>query len=345
MAQASDSAVLRPQRVSLSSELEEKIFGQRLKKREIDALKQHCEAYQANRPASWSPSVLRAYHCYIGYLTALKIKTSLEEMQQSGYLHALESPLRLVDIGAGSLGASLGAMDFFKDNHWEANRLLCVDRSLMATQWAAEEFQAFLPKKLYYQRQLPRLKNFKNHLILMANVWNELSEEEEEKWIDQISQWKAKCEDSTFMILVEPSDRKNNHRFLRLRDRLSQDFSVLLPCTHQKACPALAQGEWCHEEREYQGASRFQELLQQLGFRQSFLSFSYLVLGGQKSRFRRCDARVVSRRLPGKGRASKWLCSDGRRWKESHLTRDKTEENQGFYDAKRGDVLDIRRLK
>lgn len=85
-------------------------------------------------------------------------------------------------------------------------------------------------------------------------------------------------------------------------------------------------------------------MIRDLGFRKRNLSFSYLVLGKRPPAWMTHHARVVSSDVSGKGQCERWLCADGKRWKESQLLRAKTEVNAAFYDSTRGDCIDLRSL-
>ena len=158
--------------------------------------------------------------------------------------------------------------------------------------------------------------------------------------LQEIESWIERATPNTIILLLEPASRLVNQKFLALRDLLCQKISILLPCTHAKACPALIDDEWCHEEHPYKAPSAYWNLVREMGFRRNLLQFSMLALGKQASQFKREDARMVSRTLKSKGRCEKWLCADGKRWKESQLNRNQNEKNEAFFEAARGDIID-----
>lgn len=324
-------------KMELSKELEQFFFRSVLKRREIEALRARCENYQLQSAPQWSPGLFQSYSQYFGFLSALKIRSALFELAYRGYLKSLMGKkIQLLDFGAGTLGGSLGAVDFLQTQNIQVETLLAVDKDLDPVQWSAREFKDFLPK-IQTSQHLP--KSLKpGTLFIAVDVLNEL-----QTWDSMVQLIKTIPEDSLF-VLIEPASKAHNQRLLQMRDeilpQLPKGVSLLLPCTHSMSCPALPVGEWCHEERDYKAPSVYWNLVHEMGFRRSRLAFSLLSFGSQESAFRPTDARVVSQILRPKGRCEKWLCSQGRRWKLSMLQRKRSDENAFVYDAKRGDVLD-----
>jgi hypothetical protein len=334
---------MRIKKISLSPSLEKKFFDERLSKREIVELKNLSEAYQRYESLSWSELRYRPYSQYFGFINALKTKKVLEELWNYSYLSDLTQPIEFLDFGAGSLGASLGATDFFREKNLEVEKIYAIDQDSRVTNWAAQFFQDFLPRSIEHRSRFP---NEESKINIMANVWNEIlfrtdhdSFQAHPAWKDLETRMMGSAQDSLW-IFIEPSAREINQKFLKLRDALRLKFNVLLPCTHRDACPALAENEWCHEERAFRAPNPFWELVRSLGYRQKNLVYSFMVIGKKKSVFGPSHARVLSRDLGGKGRCEKWLCSDGKRWKESHLLREKNEDNLEFFESLRGDIIE-----
>lgn len=325
-------------RIALSPKLSEHFAATRLTQSQKNQLKAFCEAYQDGEGSAWAYKNYYAYSLYFGLQTALKAKQVMTQLERWNYLKVLEAkPISIIDVGAGSLGASIGITDFFRDRAIEVQQVLAMDRDLRAGKWAAEYFQAYLPRKVILKRKVDSDLRPRNSIFVMANVWAEIGIDH--KNIDRFKRWMDQANDKSIFVIIEPASKKLNQELLRMRDELVKDYSLLLPCPHSKACPALIQKEWCHEEWPYEAPSRYWELVESLGFNKSQLGFSLLVFGKQKSAFTAKHARVVSRPLKTKGLSSKWLCQDGKRWKEQKLLRDQNEANQDFYEARRGYTL------
>lgn len=334
---------MRIKKISLSPELEKRFFEEKLSKREILELKEISEAYQKFKNPEWSSLRYRPYSQYFGFINALKTRKVLEELWQYSYLNSSLGSIDFLDFGAGTLGATLGAVDFFKEKKIKIEKLYSLDQDQSVMKWSMQYFKDFLPASIEF---LSHLKDQAPRITVMANVWNEIlfrsSDDEFHSnpiWQQLEQQMKTASEESLW-IFIEPSSREINHKFLKLRDYLSQNLNILLPCTHQQACPALAANEWCHEERAFKAPNQFWELVRSLGYRQKNLLYSFLVVGKSTSQFRPSDARILSKDLGGKGRCEKWLCADGKRWKESRLSRFKNEQNASFYEGLKGDIIE-----
>jgi len=330
---------------SLSHALENAFFKNRLTQNELKILKSHCESYQDLELPDWKPSILRAYSSYFGFITALKARSAIEQCFEAGYLK--KQAYDIVDIGAGTLGASLGVIDFFNAKKLEVSSLLAVDKDQQAVEWASEEFKAFLPTNFGFRKRFPSANERRPQIIVYANVLTELGLKElgfEPHRSLKLKEFFLKplkdLHEDSLVIIIEPSTRETNTNLLKLRDWIRSRFHILLPCTHESDCPALAQKEWCHEEWSYRAPARFWAIVKYLRFRKKLLSFGFLVLGKQNNRFEKAKARVVSREIPSKGRCEKWLCSAGYRWKESKLLRHRSTANQAYYEAARGAIID-----
>jgi hypothetical protein len=134
-------------------------------------------------------------------------------------------------------------------------------------------------------------------------------------------------------ILIEPALRQTSRDLLAIRDRMvSAGFAVLAPCFWQGPCPALArERDWCHDSAPWGDGARPGR---------SRVDFSYIVLArrGERTTDRRIF-RVVSDPLREKGRLRLFGCGPAGRHPLVRLDRERSEENQGFEEAERGDVL------
>jgi hypothetical protein len=323
----------RDEKMSLSPEWERAIFRKPLKKREIEALRLRCESYQEASVRPWSADIYPAYAQYFGILSALKVKSVLQELDRYGYLDVWgNQPVRIFDYGAGTLGGTTGAIDFLRASKNSIEQLSAYDQDRRPVDWAQQEFSNLLENPVHFGRPT----NFEQTLIIAVDVFNECAFSQ----ANEIEQWIDRATDSTIIVLLEPAAKAINQKFLELRNLLSKKINILLPCTHSFDCPALKDGEWCHEDRPYKAPSAYWNLVKQMGFRKSLLQFSMLCLGKQPSRFSAAHARMVSRPLKNKGRSDKWLCGNGRRWKQSIMLRHKNETNEAYFEAARGDVID-----
>lgn len=341
---------MKMRKFSLSKGLENEFFKSPLKAQQLESLKRHLENYQIGETPRWNSKNFLPYSSYLGFITAQKTKSALSQIEEAGYLEwAKEGPLAIIDVGAGTGGASLGAFDFFNEKQMSTQQLMMIDRDLRALKWALQEFdEKYFPPKVILKKQFPKELRPKRSVVIFANVLAELglhSEnfkmEPEPKFLKDIKTWIKLADKESLFIFIEPANFVFNQNFLKLRDSLREEFEILLPCTHQKKCPALQQNEWCHEEWAYKAPNHFWEIVRTLGFRKKFLSYSFLCIGKQKSHFKNQDARVVSSDLRAKGICEKWMCADGKRWKVRKLLRDeKAGRYKEFFESKRGSILD-----
>jgi hypothetical protein len=345
-------SLIKEPKICLSESLEDEIFEGVLKKREIQALRERCEHYQKaineEEKPEWNRNLFRPYSQYFGFLSSLKVKSALEELDHYGYLKPLEgTDIQIVDYGAGTLGASMGALDYFKEKNRKISNIVAVDQDEEPMKWAFKNFNILKKRKIEFTGRIPNDVSLDNTLVIAVDVFNELGLMDKKaeidinaQWFKQLSSWIERATESTVFIFIEPATQSFNQNFLKLRNILKDKTNILLPCTHQMDCPALAANEWCHEDRNYKAPSKYWNFVHDMRFARRLLSYSILCLGKQKNIFKSDDARVVSRKLKGKGRCDKWLCGNGKRWKAGLLNRHKSEENQDFFDSIRGDIVD-----
>ena len=345
-------ALIKEAKVHLSAALEEELFAGVLKKREVIALREQCESYQKavdeeDKPL-WRRDLFRPYSQYFGFLSSLKVKSALEELNHYGYLDVLKDKrIQLIDFGAGTLGATMGAIDFLNENGYSVKNTIAIDQNEEPMEWAAKTFEFLKNHQLDLAGRLPADVSLDNTIVIAVDVFNEMGLMKEKKqinesarYIEMINSWLDRATDSTRFVFIEPAAKAVNQNFIRLRNLLKDKMTILLPCTHQLDCPALPTDDWCHEDRNYKAPSKYWNLVHDMRFQRGLLSNSILCLGKQKSAFEAQQARVVSRKLKGKGRCDKWLCANGKRWKAGLLNRHKSEANEAFFESIRGDIID-----
>ncbi len=333
-------------KTSVSEELENDLFGNALTKKETEALRERCMSYQAEEPPAWSSRIFPAYAQYFGFLSSLKVRSVFHELHHYGYMDpVLDHPsgFQLVDFGAGTLGGTLGAVDFLRSVGKKPSALWAVDEDTSPMRWAEERFKGFLQQSvtLFTADQFKQNTCPKPTLFIAVDVLNEMGLPPRQEALEFVRSITQKLDEHSLIILIEPANKFINKDFLRLREYLKSELSILLPCTHSQTCPMLeSQRDWCHEERHYRAPSRYWTLVDNLGFDRSILQFSLLVLGKRNSVFTDQDYRMVSRNIATKGKSEKWFCGKGERWKVAELTRHKEDPNkQHFFAAQRGDVL------
>jgi hypothetical protein len=133
------------------------------------------------------------------------------------------------------------------------------------------------------------------------------------------------------LILIEPALRETSRELLAVRDQLlNAGLHVVAPCFFQGPCPALAsERDWCHDAAAVPG-------------QRARVDFSYLVVATAPATPPPSGERVVSDRLPEKGRLRLYVCgADGRR-ELIRLDRHRSAENAALDTVSRGAALSIR---
>jgi hypothetical protein len=128
---------------------------------------------------------------------------------------------------------------------------------------------------------------------------------------------------------VEPGDRKHGQLLASARDDLlTQGWEVLLPCPHQKACPASAArtAHWCHffarpPSTAFQSAF-WQMASKRLGIDRRSLPLSFLVLRKSgAAAVRSPECRILGRPTLRKGYAEVLLCRSNGLLEEARVTK------------------------
>jgi SAM-dependent methyltransferase len=159
------------------------------------------------------------------------------------------------------------------------------------------------------------------------------------------------------LVVVEPALRDRTRHLHRVRDALAGRATIFAPCLHAAPCPMLAsEGDWCHEDLDVDLPAGLVPVARAAGLRREGLTFSYLVLrkdgatlaGSLDAPARAGRLRVVSGRMPSKGKLEAFVCGEvatetgslqSARVKAMRLDREANPDNVGWETASRGDVL------
>jgi hypothetical protein len=222
---------------------------------------------------------------------------------------------RVLDLGAGTGAAGQAVRD-----HFGAIELVSVDQVAGPGVITADLSRGVRPKGV----------EGRFDLIVAAHLLNELGLTIPERarlvtgWCDELLGDEGTC------LIVEPALRETSRELLEVRDLLvSAGLYVVAPCLWQGPCPALARPrDWCHDAAPavVEGRSR--------------VDFSYLALSrqGQPSGDQRLY-RIVSDRLPEKGRLRLFGCGPAGRTAIVRLERHRSQANAAFGQAERGQLI------
>ncbi|HVV17539.1 MAG TPA: small ribosomal subunit Rsm22 family protein [Polyangia bacterium] len=133
------------------------------------------------------------------------------------------------------------------------------------------------------------------------------------------------------LVVIEPALRETSRELLAVRDRLlPAGLHVVAPCFFAGPCPALAsERDWCHDAAAVPG-------------QRARVDFSYLVLAAAPVE-KPDHERVVSDRLPEKGRLRLYVCGAEGRRELIRLDRHRSPANAPLDTVSRGDALSMDR--
>jgi hypothetical protein len=143
------------------------------------------------------------------------------------------------------------------------------------------------------------------------------------------------------LLLLEPGSRNSSRELAALKDALSGDATILLPCLDARPCGALLNPtDWCHEEAALEFPEWVNELGAQAGLRKEALLFSYALFSvAPPHDWALAGAsRIVSQRMERKGQVECRICTTNGK-KPVRVQRSKaTPESEFFFATVRGDL-------
>ncbi len=142
----------------------------------------------------------------------------------------------VVDFGCGT-----GVATRQVARRWSVGEAVLLDRSARAAEYAARAVDGSVGRARPVAAAHV-LGDCRPDLLLVSHVLDELGEREVALLLELADR-------SQRVWWVEPGSRAVSRALGALRGRLAAGRSVVAPCTHEAACPALADGEaghWCH---------------------------------------------------------------------------------------------------
>jgi SAM-dependent methyltransferase len=271
--------------------------------------------------------------------------------------------VRLLDLGAGLGGATLGAAALLQQMQVApAIEALAVDQSagsLATLSRLARENQAQLPG-LHLETERGDLKSWWQRrkadepwdLILasfsLGEAFYDAPDDTVHTWVKTAL---SRLSPGGLLLITEPSLRETSERLERLRNRIAaeQTGHIWAPCPHHHACPLLENGKfWCHEVRRWQVPESLAYLNRHLFRSVRDLKFSFLLLGppppaGPPPKEKPAGLmRLVSPMSDMKGRYLWTGCAgDGLRYEYEIQKRTLSREDQATLEKlERGDLLE-----
>ncbi len=230
-------------------------------------------------------------------------------------LPTISPPISLVDYGCGTGIASRAWLAH--PNHQNVSSLHLIDRSSLAEKFAQQKIGEIFPK-LAIDTTLPSqgawflLSHLLNELPDTQNILSTLSPQEGFIW-------------------VEPGTPVLSKQLGKIREHfLVQGWSIVAPCPHAKACPALASDDWCHffaEVPNFVFQNRFwSEFSHHLEIDLRSLPVSFLIMQRSPTLPLDNSPRLIGRPHFEKPGAKCQVCSNkGLEWITVHQKKDKEQ--------------------
>lgn len=216
-----------------------------------------------------------------------------EFIEDTGWLPRAERPLRMLDLGCGSGGASFGFLHQLFQTYPEIRvEHVGVDRSPDNLEAARACANGCLPEAVVNWNWLRRdiagsgfswekaPFNQPWDVILLGFSFGELVAGVEEDSVPGILLEMADTlSPEGVAIVLEPALMETSVRLEQCRDAVAAtgSYCILGPCLHHNACPALAGKQfWCHEVRRWRPPESLAALNTRLHREIRFLKFSFL---------------------------------------------------------------------
>lgn len=269
---------------------------------------------------------------------AMKIAIPIGELRNRGVLPT-QSPLRIVDLGAGCGAQSLGLAAELRS----PLAITAIDRDRSALEIAQRALARF--GHVAFERRVGDVAALAlpaADLVVVGGLLNELTAAVRLTVVERAIA--ATAADGA-VIIIEPALRESARALHELRDAvLARGLAhVFAPCTRRSVpCPSLRDpDDWCHEDREVRLPPRTAELARLTHLRDRGMKFSYLVLRRQPTSL--VDASEAWRIVGGprtlKGKLEMYGCCDAGRLLVRRLRKHRSGENRALDRATRGDVL------
>ncbi len=148
-------------------------------------------------------------------------------------------PNSLLDLGAGPGTAAWAGADFFPS--LETISLIERDAELLRLGQTLASNHPILNTAAWTTADLRTFAPPPHDIVVLSYALGELSVSHARRLIT--AAWSA----AQLLILIEPGTPKAFERMAELRRQLIAEGATLAaPCPHEKECPLLLRGDWCH---------------------------------------------------------------------------------------------------
>jgi ribosomal protein RSM22 (predicted rRNA methylase) len=217
----------------------------------------------------------------------------------------------ILDWGCGTAIASRRVLSSFPKHSW--SNLTLWDHSALATQYAEKVLHDSFPDLSVTTASSAIPDNWQEDqgLLLISHVINELTPSSRADLIELARQAQT-------ILWVEPGTYDDSRSLISVREELSDDFTILAPCTHNATCGLLTsenERHWCHHfakpPTEAFTNSDWAKFGQRMEIDLRHLPYSFLVLERTSARQRqRGLSRIIGTPRQYKGLAKILSCQE-----------------------------------
>jgi SAM-dependent methyltransferase len=260
-----------------------------------------------------------AYGVFYGMRTATKVARIIEELRP-------RQRRRILDIGCGTLAASLGAVL----DHDATESVDAFDRSRHAMAWGREKLLRLRPQLKVRCHPWEALRGAPKFppadIALVTNLLNELNDRRRANAVVRAAV--EAVQPHGLVLIIEPGTRSASKGLIRLREETKDFLPIAGPCRGAPICPYAAdpRAGWCFSELHGEEPDWYRSLRQAAKIAQPRLTYSWLAFA-EPSSHRSEAVRVIS----GPMEAGRYICGVEGRALVSHLTG----------DPRRGALLDL----
>ncbi len=306
--------------------------------------------------------MLLAYGLFYFPQTFQRIRYPLRELLFRTGWQPAGGTIRGLELGAGTGGALLGAVDYLAAAFPEAAiEAQAVDRSRgslallsdltreLRDRWPRATFRTSVGDMRTEPAWPPEGFDF---ILASFSLGEAFLEDQQDRGFHQwITAIRSRLRPGGWLLLVEPALKVTSERLERLRDQVAQEnhWRIVAPCLHRESCPLLPSGEhWCHEVRSWDPPRSVVLLNRHLARSIQTLKYSFLALtaaaevpAGEPAEANSDRFRLISPVAEVKGRLIAAGCAaDGRRYTYEIPTRHLSREDRKRLLAwDRGDIV------
>jgi hypothetical protein len=227
-----------------------------------------------------------AYLVYYLPLNEIRARAVIEEGQRLHFFNHLKS---LQDFGAGLGSGTYSLPKISKRLHIETSKHAQKLHQLLGGtgQWQSE-----------VEKAMP------NSLLSMSYSLTELP---------TLPAW---AYDFHSLMIIEPATQDQGRKLMQIRaDLIKEGYSIWAPCTHQGACPLLAQSktDWCHDRVHFDQPDWFSAIENDLPMKNQTLTFSYLLASKDQPPQHENIARTTGDILNENGKSRQLVCRNENR--------------------------------